>query len=900
MALSRTSPLLDHAGGCPFGRQGGARRPLPRVPKPLLILAHDLAAALVSLLLPLLLLDGGLAVLADARFLGRGVPLFLALAGACFLACGLHRGLWRYTSISELGAIAKASTWVVVLSVAVGLVASARPVPPAAWLIQWLVLVVLLCGTRLAYRFAKSAARRAAARTPSIPNVPVLLYGAGPLAALYVGAIRSTPGSSVRVVGIVDDAGTPRGRHVHGVPVLGGPDDIERIVADLAVQGIHPERLVLTRSAEHLTPQARACAERCVARHGLELHFLPDVLGVPCDDGAPESSAAASPGDRAYFRLRRPIEVALSALALLALAPLLGLIALLVLLDQGPPILFRQTRPGRGNRPFTLYKFRTMRGPCDARGAPLAEAERTSVIGRALRRTRLDELPQLINVLRGDMAFIGPRPLLPRDLPDRLTERIAIRPGITGWAQVNGGHRLSAEEKIALDAWYLRNAGPWLDLCIIGRTLKMMLLGRELDRLEPEPALAGEGRRPRLLVVNRFFHPDTSATSQLLTDLVDALDQRGFAITVLTGRHGYLDTGAVLPAREWRGGVEVRRLRHTGFGRFSLPGRALDCATFMASAFLALLIRARPGDVILAKTDPPLLSVPAWLAARLTGARLVNWCQDLFPESAAAMGLPLAGGPAGAALRALRDLSLRGAEMNVALSPGMAARLAGGGVPRARLMVIPNWADGERIRPLAPRDNPLRAAWGLGERLVVGYSGNLGRAHAVEPLIELIALLADEPDIAFLFIGAGAGYRPLRAALAERGLANVVFRPYQDRALLPQSLTVPDLHLVTLRPQWEGVVMPSKLYGALAAGRPVVFIGDPEGDVARIVRHGAGLIARPEEMPELAGALRTLRRDPARLARMGAAARRAYEACPKDASLDAWARCLRAAAEPAR
>ena len=236
------------------------------------------------------------------------------------------------------------------------------------------------------------------------------------------------------------------------------------------------------------------------------------------------------------------------------------------------------------------------------------------------------------------------------------------------------------------------------------------------------------------------------------------------------------------------------------------------------------------------------------------------------------MGLRLARGPVGGALRAVRNASLRGAEMNVVLSRAMAARLAASGVPRPRLTVIPNWADGERIRPLAPRHNPLRAAWGLGDRFVVGYSGNLGCAHAVEPLLELIALLADEPGLAFLFIGAGAGYRPLRAALAARGLENVVFRPYQDQALLPQSLTVPDVHLVTLRPEWEGLVVPSKLYGALAAGRPVVFIGDPEGDVARIVRDGPGLVARPDAMPALAAELRALRRDPARLARMGAAA----------------------------
>jgi glycosyltransferase involved in cell wall biosynthesis len=253
----------------------------------------------------------------------------------------------------------------------------------------------------------------------------------------------------------------------------------------------------------------------------------------------------------------------------------------------------------------------------------------------------------------------------------------------------------------------------------------------------------------------------------------------------------------------------------------------------------------------------------------------------------------------GGALRAARNASLRGAEMNVVLSQRMAARLAAQGLSQERLAVIPNWADGELIRPLAPQDNPLRAAWGLGERFVIGYSGNLGCAHAVDPLVELMTLLKDEPGLIFLFIGAGSGYRPLRAAVAARRLENVVFRPYQDRAQLRLSLTAPDVHLVTLRPEWEGLVMPGKLYGALAAGRPVVFVGDPEGDVARLVRGGPGLVASADQIPALAGQLRALRCDPARLARMGAAARRAYEAATRDASLDAWTHCLRAAALPA-
>jgi lipopolysaccharide/colanic/teichoic acid biosynthesis glycosyltransferase len=517
MALTTTSPLLARPAKGRVDRQDAARWPLPSISRSVVIFAHDLSAALASLVLAFLLRDSGHGIFADARCLAYAVPLFLALAGASFLIFGLHRSIWSYTSISDLSAIVKASTWAILAFVVIGLaVDRMTEVPRAVWVNQWLILIVLLCGTRLAYRFARSTARRARAaalRTPITPDVPVLLYGCGPMASLFVGAVQSTPATNMRVVGILDDSGIPRGRCVHDVPVLGAPTDLDRIVAELAVQGIQPQRLVMTRPADGLSPEVRAFAEHCRARYGLESHFLPDMLGVAAGEIARGATRTASSCERAYFRARRPVEVSVSLLALLLLMPLLALIALAVLVDQGRPILFRQLRPGRGMRPFTLYKFRTMRASCDRHGVALPDPERISLVGRALRRTRLDELPQLFNVVLGDMSFIGPRPLLTRDQPDWVTERIAVRPGITGWAQVHGGQRLSIEEKIALDTWYVRNAGPWVDLRIVCRTLTMMVLGKELNRLELDQARASEAERQRLLVVNRFFDPDPSATT---------------------------------------------------------------------------------------------------------------------------------------------------------------------------------------------------------------------------------------------------------------------------------------------------------------------------------------------------------------------------------------------------
>ena len=194
MALSEASPLLAGAGQRRPDRAPIARRPAP-IPRSLVIFAHDLSAALASLVLACLLRQSGQLSWADLRLVGDAAPLLLALAGASFLAFGLHRRIWGCTSTGDLGAVVKASTWAVLLFVAVGLAAGRiTEVPPALWVMQWLVLVVLLCGARLIYRFAKVRARGASAGAvpaPTMADLPVLLYGCGPLASLFVGAVRA-------------------------------------------------------------------------------------------------------------------------------------------------------------------------------------------------------------------------------------------------------------------------------------------------------------------------------------------------------------------------------------------------------------------------------------------------------------------------------------------------------------------------------------------------------------------------------------------------------------------------------------------------------------------------------------------------------------------------------------
>lgn len=401
---------------------------------------------------------------------------------------------------------------------------------------------------------------------------------------------------------------------------------------------------------------------------------------------------------------------------------------------------------------------------------------------------------------------------------------------------------------------------------------------------------------PRIIFINRYFHPDHSATSQMLSDLAFFLAEAGVEVCVVTSCQRYDDAAAILPARERIDGVGVHRVRTTRFGRDRLLGRAFDYATFYLAAGWRLWRIAHAGNVVVAKTDPPLISVVAALVACRRGARLVNWVQDVFPEVAEALGVRALIGPQAGLLRWLRNRALRSAAANVVLGERMAEVVARAGAHADGIRVIPNWADMEAIRPVAVADNPLRRAWGLEGRFVVCYSGNMGRVHEFDTILDAAQHLAGKAtSIVFLFIGGGAQRRMVEDEAHRRALPNVQFRPYQDRAGLSSSLGVGDVHLVSQRPEVEGYVFPSKLYGILAAGRPLVFIGDPAGEIGALVtREGIGFAVCQGDAPGLADQLLRLAGDPALREAMGARARALLcERYDKTIAFKAWLGLLR-------
>jgi colanic acid biosynthesis glycosyl transferase WcaI len=404
----------------------------------------------------------------------------------------------------------------------------------------------------------------------------------------------------------------------------------------------------------------------------------------------------------------------------------------------------------------------------------------------------------------------------------------------------------------------------------------------------------------KIIFVNRFFYPDHSATSQILTDLAMDLSQRGVEVFVVASRLSYDDPLAQLPSEEMVGGVRVRRVWSTRFGRGRLASRALDYLTFYIGAAVVLWRLTTRQCLVVAKTDPPLISLLIAPIAKIKGAILINWLQDVFPEIANVLGVKLARGGLLKTLRWARNMTLNTANANVVIGERMAAKVRAEGVDAGRVHVIPNWADGSLIRPVPRSRNSLRRKWGLQEKFVVGYSGNLGRAHEFETILDSAELLRNRENLVFLFIGAGAQREPLKLEAAARGLKNIIFQPYQPREILSESLGVADVHLVSLNPALEGLVVPSKFYGIAAAGRPTIFVGDPDGEIPRILqREQCGYAVRTSDGARLAEVLQMLESDTQLCDRLGQNARNVLETrYDRSLAVDAWDALLKFLVQP--
>jgi glycosyltransferase involved in cell wall biosynthesis len=377
--------------------------------------------------------------------------------------------------------------------------------------------------------------------------------------------------------------------------------------------------------------------------------------------------------------------------------------------------------------------------------------------------------------------------------------------------------------------------------------------------------------RIRILILNRSYWPDAEATGQLLTELCEDLAS-SFDVTVICGQPNENPTNAAFRrfGTELHNNVTIRRVWHTRFPKAFLPGRAVNYLSFIAAAFWAAVWSRRP-HLVVAETDPPLLALVARFLQRWRGTKLLVYLQDIHPDIGIALG-KLRDNWMTRLIRRRLLQAYTGADRVITLSRDMRDHLVAAGVPAAKVQVIPNWVDTESIYPVK-QGNVFRDRHGINGQRVVMYSGNLGLCQRLEDVISAADLLRERTDILFVLVGDGARKAELEQHVVARRIPNVRFLDYQPKHELAQSLGAADLHLIPLDARVASCLMPSKLYGILASGTPVLAIAPHDCELATITHeHGVGRVVAPGAPALLAKAIIDLADDPD-LPAMGARAR---------------------------
>jgi colanic acid biosynthesis glycosyl transferase WcaI len=351
--------------------------------------------------------------------------------------------------------------------------------------------------------------------------------------------------------------------------------------------------------------------------------------------------------------------------------------------------------------------------------------------------------------------------------------------------------------------------------------------------------------RQTLLVVCQVYPPDPAAVGQHVADLAEHMVRKGWRVTVYAAARGYEDPSRVYAARERRNGVEVFRLPFSSFGKTSLAWRLIGGWLFLLQATVRGLFNRRI-DRVLVSTSPPFAGLGGAVLALLRRVPLIWWVMDINPDQLIVVGKVRPNAVSVRVFDWINRLTLRLSKAVVVLDRYMAERIGAKYPVAEKLHVVPPWSPEGALDADGDAGQAFRAAHGLVEKFVVMYSGNHAIQHPLDTLLAAAKGLADDTRIAFVFVGGGAGKTLVEQAVRD-GARNIVSLPFQPLAEIGESLAAADMHVVTMGNEVVGIVHPCKIYGALAAGRPILFFG-PERSHAgellagrsfgRIVSHG--------------------------------------------------------------
>ena len=342
----------------------------------------------------------------------------------------------------------------------------------------------------------------------------------------------------------------------------------------------------------------------------------------------------------------------------------------------------------------------------------------------------------------------------------------------------------------------------------------------------------------RIRILHTFFYPDMSAVSQIMTDVAFDLARHGHDVEVIASQGTY-EGKEKLSRTENAGGVLIRRVWSPNLGKRSALCRLADLASFAAGGLISAISAPR-ADRIVVLTNPPMYALAGVLLKLFRREPYVYILMDLYPDIAVRAGVLRANALLTRFARWLSRITFRKAEKIVVLGTCMARAVERYGIPRDKIVIIRNWSDEDVVVPVSADQNPLRAELGYGDEFVVMYSGNMGVGHRFDDILQAALELRDRKDIRFLFVGGGVRRSTIEQFRDEHNLDNLTVRDYFPRSQLRWSLPLGDAHFVSLREGFEGLIVPSKTYGIMAAGRPVVYQGNPTGEIARMLLEEGG------------------------------------------------------------
>ena len=397
----------------------------------------------------------------------------------------------------------------------------------------------------------------------------------------------------------------------------------------------------------------------------------------------------------------------------------------------------------------------------------------------------------------------------------------------------------------------------------------------------------------RVLIINQSYYPDVTATAQHIYDLSLHLVDHGHQVSVIASRSTYGTKGVSRSRRETLDGVDVYRVGRSFFGKSNIFLRVFDSATFYVQALFKACAVPKP-DAVVCLTTPPFIALMGWLMSRLRRCRFVYWVMDLYPDVAVICGTLTPNSHLTRLLERVNRFCLTRADRTIVVGRCMLERVREKGISGDHVQKIGIWSHQRAGIPIPHRQNPFRQKWNLEDRFVVMYSGNLGLGHEVATICDAVKILRDDDRIRFLFVGGGHKMSMLQKYVTDNCLHNVIIAPYQPRELLQKSLSCGDLHLATLIEGAQGLMVPCKLLGVMAASRPCVFVGNPSSELARVLtENDCGFVVREGQAKQLVDIVCRLAAAPHLCRQMGVnarlALRREYD---RERSWEAWRHLL--------